>query len=86
VTFRWPRFRELGWSASFESYDQYRDNLYYVITMNSGGPQFVAEIDISGVRDDADHVELGAHVRAELHKVAALGHTNTAYAPTNFDL
>lgn len=86
MTFRWPRFRERGWSARFESYDQYRDNLYYVITMNPGGPQFVAEIDLAGVGDDADHVELGAHVRAELSRVAALGHTNTAYAPTTIEL
>lgn len=81
MTTVWPRFEEREWSARFDSYDQYRDNVYYIVTMRRDHRQFVAEVDIAGVGDGADATELGAHVRTGLGRIAATGSTNTAYVP-----
>jgi hypothetical protein len=83
----WPTFSNealadnRAWSATFDSYDQYRDFVYYVVTLLSSGAPFMVQIalDWAATIKDWDSPEFIAGLRAQLARVAASGKTNTTH-------
>ena len=80
MAFEWPVFtRELlggghSWSATFESYDQYRELFYFrVQTFRGDNPaeEFVAQIGSEFAGDDWTSPEFHAALRSRLADAAA---------------
>jgi hypothetical protein len=71
-----------SWTATFESYDQRNDDIYYVVTIHEGGDcsaRFIAQVFLSWAGDDWSGPEFTERLRREIHGVAATGKTNTSY-------
>jgi hypothetical protein len=83
----WPTFSNEAvadnrtWSATFDSYDQYRDFVYYLVTLLSSAAPFMVQIalDWAATIRDWDSLEFIAGLRAEIARVAATGKTNTTH-------
>ncbi len=83
----WPTFEiphrladGRSWTASFDSYDEYRDCCYYLVVIVDGGDpvdELMARVglDPEPMNDPA----LEAGIRAQIADVAASGRSNTAY-------
>jgi len=84
---RWPTFTDepladdRTWSATFDSYDQYRDFVYFLVTLQSSSAPFMVQIalDWAATIKDWDSPELIAGLRAQIARVAAAGKTNTTH-------
>jgi hypothetical protein len=82
----WPAFHDepLGdgrtWSAPFDSYDQYRDVVYYVVTV-ADGASFMVQVDLGWAATLKDWAgpEFTAGLRRRLAEVAATGAPNTTH-------
>ena len=82
----WQRFQDepLGegrtWAAAFDSYDQVRDIVFYVVTLGDG-TSFMVKIDLGWAATIADWAgtELTDGLRKRLAEVAATGQTNTTH-------
>lgn len=69
------------WTAAFDSHDPREDDIYYTVTVSSGGTPadpFMAHIWL-GPHQDLAHPDLSERLGRELAKVAAGGTANTAY-------
>jgi hypothetical protein len=92
VTFEWPRFddpipldADRSWTATFDSYDQRNDDIYYVVTItgrDGSRTRLVATTWPSWVGDDWTVPEFLPGLRRALHDVAARGESNTTYRPS----
>ena len=91
MSFGWPRFDEpvaidehRSWTATFESYNQRTDDVYYVITV-AGGGRFMAEVSPRSIGgDDWTGPEFEAELRERIHAAALRGRTNTEYRGATF--
>ncbi len=89
MSFTWPEFatnQPLGggrsWTAAFDSYDQYRENVYYLVRIFEGEAwvsEFMVEIDTSWCGDDWTVPTFLPELTSRIAAVAATGKTNTAY-------
>jgi len=83
----WPTFTnealadDRTWSATYDSYDQYRDVAYFLVRLQSSNAPFMVQIalDWAATIKDWDSPEFIAGVRAQIARVAATGKTNTSH-------
>lgn len=83
----WPEYAEptpigggLGWTATFDSYDQYRDDIYYLVTVAGGGAaprSFMVQV---WAAETLTGTALRDHLRTEIGRIARTGATNTSYS------
>ncbi len=78
MAFTYPEFNEASWSAKFDSYDQRKDDVYYVITLTDG-KRFMAEVNVAWAGDDWTTPEFTERLRKDLERVALSGKTNTTH-------
>jgi hypothetical protein len=82
----WPTFSHetladrRTWSATFDSYDQYRDFVYYVVTLQGASFMVQIALDWAATIKDWDSAEFISGLRAAIAQVAATGKTNTSHA------
>ncbi|MEZ4361745.1 MAG: hypothetical protein R3B48_16270 [Kofleriaceae bacterium] len=84
MTFCYPEFStpialddDRAWTATYDSYDQRNDDVYYRITI--GETSFMAQVGLYWAGEDWTTPEFRARLQDELHRVAARGVTNTTY-------
>jgi hypothetical protein len=84
----WPEFTNepldgnRAWSATFDSYEERRDDVYYVVTLSDGGQvvgTFMAAVSAAFSSDDCPDSEVAATLRKRIGQVAATGKANTSY-------
>ena len=68
--------------ATFDSYDQYCDFVYYLATLESSDAPFMVQLglDCAATITDWSSPEFIAALRAQIARVAATGQTNTTHA------
>jgi hypothetical protein len=81
----WPEFQtrqqldeELSWTAAFDSWDQYHDDVYYVVEIYRRGARIDTFMVKVGILVETPDLE--REVREQIAHVAATGRTNTAYS------
>ena len=89
MAFEFPQFHEptpidtqRSWVATFKSYDQRNDDVYYVVTLQEAGrdvASFMVQVGLYWAGNDWTGPDFIGRLREELHKVAATGKTNTGY-------
>ena len=88
MEFTWPPFKARQplsdgrtWTAVFESYDQYREVCYYLVTIFDGAraDQIMVEVGLEFSGDDWMRVEFTVELRQRIARVATTGKTNTSY-------
>jgi len=86
MQFTWPRFAARQpladgrtWTATFESYDQYREDCYYAVTIFNGAraDTITVKVGMEFAGDDWNRVEFIVELRERIAQVAATGITNT---------
>jgi endonuclease YncB( thermonuclease family) len=92
MAFSFPQFREpmpidtqRSWTATFDSYDQRNDDVYYVVTIREGGTdvaRFMVQVGLYWAGNDWTGPGFIKRLHQELHKVAVTGKTNTSYTGT----
>lgn len=71
-----------SWTAAFDSYDERKLDLYYVVTLHEGDrpvARFVVCVFPWWNVEDWCDPAFRDHLRKDLHDAAATGRTNTAY-------
>jgi hypothetical protein len=71
-----------AWTATFESFDQRKDDLYYIADIHEGGvrsARFMVHVSPTIHPDLWTGPAFIEHVRQAIGKVAATGRTNTEY-------
>ena len=71
-----------SWTATFESYDQRNDDVYYVVTIHEAGREvarFIVQLWPQWTNDDWSTPGFVEYLRQEIHKVAVTGKSNTSY-------
>jgi hypothetical protein len=89
MSFEWPQFEEKqpldngrSWTAKFDSYDQHRDDCYYVVTVYDRDQwvgDFMVQVGTEFAGDDWSGPEFLNQLRDRIARVAATGKTNTDY-------
>jgi hypothetical protein len=88
MSFTWPEFKKVAlgdgrsWSATFDSYDQYHEDCYYVVTLEGevGTPtSFMVQVGTEFAGDDWNTPEVLRELTDRIARVAATGQTNTTY-------
>lgn len=89
MAFTFPQFGEpipvdvqRSWTASFDSYDQRNDDVYYVVTLHEAGREvgrFMVQVGLHWAGDDWTGPDFVERLRKEIHRAAATGKTNTSY-------
>jgi hypothetical protein len=89
MAFTFPPYQEptaidarRSWTATFDSYDQRNDDVYYVVTVHEAGREaarFMVQVGLYWAGDDWTVPGFVERLTQELHKVAATGKTNTSY-------
>jgi hypothetical protein len=72
-----------SWTATFDSYDQYREVCYYLATLFDGATAsapFMVKVGLDFAGDDWTTPKFVDELRVRLAAVAATGQTNTDYA------
>lgn len=87
--FTWPAFEVeqpldggRSWTAVFDSHDQYKDNVYYLVRLFQGEvriDEFMVEIGTEWTGDDWTVPTFLPELTRRIAEVAATGKTNTAY-------
>jgi hypothetical protein len=90
MSFTWPQFvtpqpldGSRTWTASFDSYDQYREDCYYCVRLFDGAElvaELMAQVSMGFAGDDWRGPTFVDEVRAQVARVAAAGATNTSWA------
>lgn len=88
-SFSWPAFEVKqpldggrSWTAAFDSHDQYKDNVYYLVRLFQGEVRiddFMVEIGTEWTGDDWTVPTFLPELTRRIAEVAATGKTNTAY-------
>jgi hypothetical protein len=71
-----------AWTARYDSYDQRKDDCYYMVTILEDGREvgrFMVQIPLTWAGDDWRGPGFVGRLRDELHEAAIAGHTNTTY-------
>jgi hypothetical protein len=89
MAFAFPQFNapvtidfQRSWTATFDSYDQRNDDVYYVVTLREDGREvarFMVQVALYWAGDDWTGPGFVRRLHDELHKVAVTGKTNTSY-------
>jgi hypothetical protein len=79
MAFTYPQFDEPTWSATFDSYDQRNDDVYYVITLKESGKRIMGQVSIAWAGDDWNTPEFTQRLRDDLARIAASGQSNTSH-------
>ena len=89
MSFVWPEFEDKqliegqrSWTARFDSYDQYRENCYYRVTIYDGlraSDELMVQVGTEFAGDDWSGPEFLSELRSRIARVAATGKTNTDY-------
>lgn len=66
------------WSATFDSYDERNDDVYYVVTLSGGDATFMAQVSAALSTDEWVEPEATHTLRARIGQVAATGQTNAS--------
>jgi hypothetical protein len=92
MAFTFPQFHEptaidaqSSWTATFTSYDQRNDDVYYVVTIHKGAREvarFMVQVGLYWAGDDWTGPGFGERLQQEIHKVAVTSKTNTSYTGT----
>ena len=72
----------LSWIASFDSYNQRTEDIYYAITVIDAcgaSHRFIAQVGLDPAFDDVTTRAFVVWLQDELHRVATTGITNTTY-------
>ncbi|MBL9016078.1 MAG: hypothetical protein JNL83_17965 [Myxococcales bacterium] len=90
MAFTWPEFTVnqpldggRSWTAMFDSYDQYRENVYYLVRLFQGEvwiDEFMVEIGTEWTGDDWTVPTFLPELTRRISEVAATGKTNTPYS------
>jgi hypothetical protein len=70
------------WTASFESYDQRNDEIYYIVDLREAHQhvaRFIVQVWPSVPGNRWDPIAFVDNVRQGIAKIAATGRTNTSY-------
>jgi hypothetical protein len=88
----WPEFEAKqpladgrSWTAKFDSFDQYREYVYYLVTLHDGdkATKLVAQLDSNSYQGDWTD-EQQRRLTDGIAAVAASGESNTSYAGYNW--
>jgi hypothetical protein len=83
MTFEWPKYyaKDGSWVAKFDSYDQYREVVYYVVTPKSstGKDHFVIAVDTNQLGENWNTPESVEALAQGVGSAAAEGVSNTEY-------
>ncbi|GIH29385.1 hypothetical protein Aph01nite_76950 [Acrocarpospora phusangensis] len=89
MTFTFPEFCEstaidasTSWTATFESYNQRLDDVYYVVTRREGTQpvtSFIVQVGLHWAGDDWRGPGFVQRLHRYIHEIAATGRTNTDY-------
>jgi hypothetical protein len=92
MAFAFPQFNapvtidaQRSWTATFDSYDQRNDDVYYLVTLREDGREvarFMVQVGLYWAGDDWTGPGFAGRLHDELHKVAVTGKTNTSYTGT----
>ena len=92
AAFAFPQFDEptpvdarRAWTATFDSYDQRNDDVYYVVTIRAEGPEvsrFMVQVWPYWAGEDWTGPGFVERLQREIHAVASTGETNTGYTGT----
>lgn len=87
MAFAWPEFTARqrlddlrSWTASFDSYDQYREHVYYLVRLYRGDEQlrqFMVQLDTTWCGDDWTVPAFLPELTKRIAACAADGKTNT---------
>jgi len=84
MSFSWPLFANEAlddgrtWSATFDSYDERKDTVYYVVTL-SDGARFMAAVSAAFPDDAWNDPVVRSTLCERIGHVAATRQTNTSY-------
>ena len=85
--FSWPELTKpeplddgRSWTATFDSYDQYREVCYYRVVIVEPRTEIMVAIGTEMFGDDWRHPIVIGELRMTISGVAATGVTNTTYA------
>ncbi len=89
MAFTWPEFTTRqrlddlrSWTASFDSYDQYHENVYYLVQLYRGDEQlsqFMVKVDTTWCGDDWTVPSFLPELTKKIAEWAEDGKTNTDY-------
>ena len=89
ASFTWPAFEVhqpldggRSWTAAFDSHDQHKDDVYYLVRLFQGddpSDEFMVEIGTEWTGDDWTVPTFLPELQRRIAEVAATGKTNTAY-------
>lgn len=89
MPFTWPELTThqpldggRSWTASFDSYDPYKENVYYVVRMFQGEVrigELMVEVGTEWTGDDWTAPTFVPELLRRIGEVAVTGKTNTAY-------
>jgi hypothetical protein len=90
MSFTMPEFQQpitidaqRSWTASFVSYDQRNEDVYYWVTITEDGREvarFMVQVGLHWAGDDWTGPEFLARLQGRIHDVAVTGKANTSYA------
>jgi hypothetical protein len=89
----WPEFETKqplvdgrSWTAKFDSFDQYREYLYYLVKLYDGDKvaRLVAQLDSSSYQGAWADEQQRRRLSADIAAVAASGESNTSYVGYNW--
>jgi hypothetical protein len=84
MSFSWPQFANEAldggrtWSATFDSYDERKDTVYYMVTLSEGA-SLMAAVSAAFPDDAWNEPVVRSTLCARIGNVAATGQTNTSY-------
>lgn len=89
MSFDFPQFQERvpidaarSWTASFDAYDPWSEESYYLLTIFAAEhvvSRFYVQVGLWWANEDCPEKELVDRLREEIHAVAAQGRSNTDY-------
>lgn len=87
--FEWPQFEQKipidaarSWTATFESFDERKLDLYYIVTLHEGNKKvtrFFVCVFPWWAEENWSDPGFADHLQKAIHAVAATGRTNTDY-------
>ena len=76
-----------SWTATFDSYDQRNEDVYYLVTINDADhntARFVVQVGLYWSGDDWSDPSFTERLQQEIHEVAVTGETNTSYTGNTY--
>ena len=89
MSFEWPEFQEKqplddgrSWTAKFDSFDEYRDDCYYLVKLWNGDEllkEFMVQVGTHWAGDNFAVPTFEPELRGRIAQVAATGQANTEW-------